>query len=73
MMLRLKELKKMGPKPEKYSNHVAWLTDLMGKLQRLVELGDQDDDLAREVFSRDVFSTIMNLFSAKEHLKMSKA
>ena len=59
MMLQVKELKKMGPKPYKYSNQVAWLTDLMGKLQRIVELGDQDDDLAREVFSRDKFSTIL--------------
>ena len=73
IMLRVKELKKMGPKPDKFSNQVAWLNDLMGKLQRLVDLGDQDDDLAREVFSKDVFSTILNLFSVKEHLKMAKA
>ena len=45
MMLGVKELKKMGPNPYKYSNQVAWLTELMGELQRLVELGDQDDDL----------------------------
>ena len=49
---------------------MIWLIDLIGKLQRLVELGDLDDDLAREVFSRDVFTTF---FQQKEHLKMSKA
>ena len=32
-----------------------------------------DEDLAVEVFTKDVFTTIMNLFSAKEHLKMSMA
>ena len=73
MMLRLKELRKMGPKPEKYSTQVIWLTDLIGKLQRLVEVADMDEDLAVEVFTKDVFTTIMNLFSAKEHLKLSKA
>ena len=49
------------------------MTDLVGKLQRLVELGDQSEDLARESYSRDVFSTILNMFTAKEHLKMAKA
>ena len=73
MMLRLKELRKMGSKTEKYSTQVTWLTDLIGNLQRLVEVADMDENLAVEVFSKDVFSTIMNLFSAKEHLKMSKA
>ena len=62
MMLRLKELRKMGPKPEKYSTQVTWLTDLIGKLQRLVEVADRDEDLAAEVFTKDVFLTIMNLF-----------
>ena len=46
MMLRVKELKKTGPKPDKPKDQVAWLTDLMGKLQRLVELGSQNEDLA---------------------------
>ena len=57
----------MGPKPEKYSTQVTWLTDPIGKLQRLVEVADMDEDLAAEVFTKDVFTTIMNLFSAKEH------
>ena len=65
MMLRVKELKKIGPKPDKYKDQVAWLTDLMGKLQGLVELGDQNGN-----FARDVFSTILKV---KEHLKMAKA
>jgi hypothetical protein len=46
MMLRVKELKKTGPKPDKNKDKVTWLTDLMGKLQRLVELGSQNEDLA---------------------------
>ena len=57
VMLRLKELKKMGPKPDKFR-----LADHIGRLQRLVELVDQDDDLAREVFTKVVLSTILNLF-----------
>ena len=52
---------------------MAGLTDFKGKLQRLVQLGDQSEDVAREVFSRDVFSNILNLFSEKEHQKLSKA
>ena len=71
MTLRVKELKKTGPKPEKPKDQVAWLTDLMGKLQRLLELGDQSDDLARVAFSGDVFSATFNLFPDKEMLKLS--
>ena len=55
MMLQVKELKKMGPKSDKFSNQVAWLTDLIVRLQRLVELVDQDDKIVREVFSKDVY------------------
>ena len=72
MTLRVKELKKTGPKPEKPKDQVAWLTDLMGKLQRLLELGDQSDDLARVAFSGDVFSATFNLFPDKEMLKLAK-
>ena len=73
MMLRVKELKKIGPKPDKYKDQVAWLTDLMGKLQGLVELGYQNGNFAREVFSRDVFNTILKPFPYKEHVKMALA
>ena len=64
---------KDGDNFQDYKDQVAWLTDLMGKLQRLLQLGDQSENLAREVFSRDVFSNILNLFQEKEHLKLSKA
>ena len=61
----MKELKKTSPKSKKPKDQVDW--------QRLLQLGDQSENLAREVFSRDVFSNILNLFQEKEHLKLSKA
>ena len=36
-------------------------------------MGDHSEDIAREVLSRDVFYNILNLFSEKEHQKLSKA
>ena len=72
LALRVKELKKTGPRPEKAKDQVAWLTDLIGKLQRVLELGDQDDDLARVAFSGEIFITIFNLFPNKDRLKMAK-
>ena len=58
----MKELRKTGSKPDKSKDQVAWLTDITGKLQRLVELGNHNDDLAREAFSKDVFFNLLNLF-----------
>ena len=72
LALRVKELKKTGPKPEKPKDQVAWLTDLIGKLQRILELGDQDDDLARVAFSGEIFYTTFNLFPNKDMLKLAK-
>ena len=68
----MKELKKTGPKPEKSKDQVTWLTDLMVNLQRLLQLGGQIEELAREVFFREVFSNILDLFPEKEHLKLFK-
>ena len=73
MTLRVNELKKTGPKPEKPKDQVAWLTDLMGKLQRLLELGELSEDLARVEFSGEVFTTTFNLFPDKKLPKLSKA
>ena len=72
LALRVKELKKTGPKPEKPKDQVVWLTDLIGKLQRILELGDQDDDLARVAFSGEIFYTTFNLFPNKDMLKLAK-
>ena len=72
MLLRVKELKKMGPKPDRPKDQVTWYTDLLGKLQRLLELGEKNEDLARVAFSGDIFSSIMNLFPDKEMLKLAK-
>ena len=44
----------------------------MVKLQRLLELGEKSDDLARVAFSGEVFTTTFNLFPDREMLKMLK-
>ncbi len=51
---------------------VSWYTDLIGKLQRILELGMQTDDLAALAFGQDVFNAVLNLFPAKEALKLGK-
>ena len=71
MTIRVKELKKTGFKHDRPKEQVG-LTVVMGKLQRLLELGDKSDDLARVAFSGEVFSTIINLFPDKEMHKFSQ-
>ena len=68
--LRVKELKKTGSKPAHPKEQVAWFTDLLGKLQRLLEIGQQNDDLARVAFGEEVFSAVLNLFPDKEIVKL---
>ena len=73
LALRLKELKKSGQRPQGPMEQVAWYTDLISKMQRLLELGSHNDDLARVAFGGDVFRTILNLFPDKEVAKMGQA
>ena len=44
----------------------------MVQLQKLLELGEKSDDLARVAFSGEVFTTIVNLFPDREMLKLSQ-
>ena len=72
MSLRLAELKKCGKMPETHMAQVSWFTDLIGKMQRIVELGGQSDDLAASAFHVEVFNSILTLFPSKDALKLSK-
>ena len=65
MSLRLGELKKCGKMPETHMAQVSWFTDLIGKMQRIVELGGQSDDLAASAFGVEVFNSILTLFPSK--------
>ena len=72
LVLRLKDLKKSGDRPPSPMGQVAWYTELIGKLQRLLELGSQSDDLAAMAFSKDVFDTVFRLFPHRELAKLSQ-
>jgi hypothetical protein len=70
--LRIGELKRTGPKPEKDRDQVIWYTDLEGKIQQLLDLGSRSDDMGRFTFGPDVFRVILNLFPTREHLRLGK-
>ena len=70
LRLRVKELKKCGKRPEAHMAQVSWYTDLISKMQRLLELGEKSDDLAALAFGEGVFSAILNLFPSAELYKM---
>jgi len=72
MSLRLTELKKCGKMPETHMAQVSWLTDLIGKMQRIVELGGKNDDLAASAFAEPIFNSILTLFPSKVALKLQK-
>ena len=72
LKLRLEELKNCGQRPESFMAQVSWYTDLISKLQRLLELGKQSDDLAAVAFGMDVFNVILNLLPDKDALKLGR-
>ena len=51
----LKISRKLEPNLAKPKEQAAWYTDLPGKPQRLLEIGQQSDDLAKVAFVKDVF------------------
>ena len=70
--MRKKELKKCGQRPEGHMAQVSWYTDLISKLQRILELGMQTDDLAALAFGQDIFDVVLNLIPPKDALKLGR-
>ena len=68
--MRVSELKKLGPQPEKFKDQVSFFIDLEGKAQHILDLGAKGEHLGCLAYGLDVFNTIYNLLPVSKHIKL---
>ena len=68
--LRVSELKKLGPIPEKFKDQVTFFIDLEGKIQYILNLGAKGEHLGRLAYGQEVFNVIYNLVTVSQHIKL---
>ena len=68
--LRVSELKKLGPQPEKYKDQVAFFIDLESKIQDILDLRGKGEYLRRLAYGQEVFNAVFNLVTVSQLLKL---